>query len=90
MNICVDEVTNCAILELQDRGPGIPAGRLEAIFDRFYSERPPNEEFGEHSGLGLSIARQIIQGHGGELTASNRNGACFTMSLPLAARRTAD
>ncbi len=89
-DLSVDEVTNCAVLELQDRGPGIPAGRLEAIFDRFYSERPPNEEFGEHSGLGLSIARQIIQGHGGELTASNRNGACFTMSLPLAARRIAE
>ena len=86
----IDERKNLAILDLQDRGPGIPTGRLEAIFDRFYSERLPNEAFGEHSGLGLSIARQIIRGHGGELTASNRDGACFTISLPLAVRRTAE
>ncbi len=86
----IDERKNLAILDLQDRGPGIPTGRLEAIFDRFYSERLPNEAFGEHSGLGLSIARQIIRGHGGELTASNRDGACFTMSLPLAVQRTVE
>lgn len=71
---------------LSDRGPGIPAGKLETVFDRFYSERPSDEAFGTHSGLGLSIARQIAEAHGGSLTARNRKkgGACFTLSLPLA------
>jgi two-component system sensor histidine kinase ChvG len=73
-----------AVLEFQDKGPGIPPGRLDAVFDRFYSERPSTEAFGQHSGLGLSIARQIVRGHGGDLTASNRDGACFTLTLPLA------
>jgi len=74
------------IFALCDRGPGIPAGKLETIFDRFYSERPSDEAFGTHAGLGLSIARQIAEAHGGSLTASNRKngGACFTLSLPLA------
>lgn len=71
---------------LCDRGPGIPTGKLETIFDRFYSERPSAEAFGTHSGLGLSIARQIAEAHGGSLTARNRKqgGACFTLKLPLA------
>ena len=90
IDLSVDEGANRAIVEFQDRGPGIPESRLESIFDRFYSERPSDEAFGEHSGLGLSIARQIVRGHGGELTASNRDGACFTLALPLAVRRTAE
>ncbi|MGB1864601.1 MAG: ATP-binding protein, partial [Candidatus Puniceispirillum sp.] len=59
--------------------------RLEAVFARFYSERPSGEAFGEHSGLGLSIARQIAEAHGGTLTAKNndKGGACFTLTLPL-------
>ena len=73
-----------ASLSVQDRGPGIPAGRLEDVFNRFYSERPADEAFGEHSGLGLSIAKQIAQGYGGDLTAANDEGACFTLTLPLA------
>ena len=71
-----------ACLEVCDQGPGIPEGRLNEIFNRFYSERPEGEAFGEHSGLGLSIAQQIAQGYGGDLVASNRNGACFTLTLP--------
>ena len=74
-----------AALSVQDRGPGIPAGRLEDVFNRFYSERPAGEAFGEHSGLGLSIAKQIAQGYGGELSAANNDGACFTLTLPTAA-----
>ena len=68
-----------------DQGPGIPPGKLDAIFDRFYSERPSGEKFGTHSGLGLSISRQIIEAHGGELYARNRPdgpGAHFTARLP--------
>ena len=73
-----------ASLSVHDRGPGIPAGRLEDVFNRFYSERPASEAFGEHSGLGLSIAKQIAQGYGGDLTAANDEGACFTLTLPIA------
>ena len=73
-----------ACLEVCDQGPGIPEGRLNEVFNRFYSERPEGEAFGEHSGLGLSIAQQIAQGYGGDLVASNRDGACFTLTLPRA------
>ena len=75
-----------AVLQILDEGPGIPENRLETVFHRFYSERPKGESFGDHSGLGLSIAKQIIEGHDGSLVASNRDtsGACFTLTLPLA------
>ena len=72
-----------------DEGPGIPAGKLEAVFERFYSERPAGEKFGLHSGLGLSISKQIIEAHGGTIEAENRAdssgrvlGACFVVTLP--------
>lgn len=72
-----------------DDGPGLPEGKLEAIFDRFYSERPAGEKFGTHSGLGLSISRQIVESLGGRLFAHNRVapdgsvvGALFTVRLP--------
>jgi two-component system sensor histidine kinase ChvG len=56
---------------VEDDGPGIPDHALERIFERFYTDRP-NEGFGENSGLGLSISRQIVQAHSGELWAENR------------------
>ena len=71
-----------ARLCVRDQGPGIPPGRLQEIFNRFYSERPAGEAFGEHSGLGLSIAQQIAQGYGGDLVAMNDDGACFILTLP--------
>ncbi len=77
------------VVEVEDEGPGIPANKLEDIFDRFYSERPKDEKFGTHSGLGLSISRQIVEAHGGTIAASNRTnargdviGARFTIRLP--------
>ncbi len=80
----------CVIIE--DEGPGIPENKLEAIFDRFYSERPKAEKFGTHSGLGLSIARQIIIAHRGRIWAENRKdvsgkimGARFVVVLPMVA-----
>ena len=73
-----------AEIAVQDRGPGIPPGRLEEVLNRFYTERPAGEAFGEHSGLGLSIAQQIARGYGGELVAANNDGARFTLTLPLA------
>ncbi|HYE52745.1 MAG TPA: stimulus-sensing domain-containing protein [Azospirillaceae bacterium] len=73
----------------EDEGPGIPEGKLEAIFDRFYSERPAGEAFGQHSGLGLSISKQIVEAHKGRISAANRTGADgrvlgarFTVALP--------
>ena len=60
---------------VEDQGPGIPEGKEKAIFDRFYTERPEGEKFGIHSGLGLSISRQIIAAHGGTIRAENRRGA---------------
>jgi len=78
----VDE-NDMAELAVQDRGPGIPPGRLEEVFNRFYTERPAGEAFGEHSGLGLSIAKQIAKGYGGDLVAANNDGARFTLTLPI-------
>lgn len=58
-------------VRIEDQGPGIPESRLETIFERFYSERPAHESYGGHSGLGLSIARQIVTAHGGTIRAEN-------------------
>ena len=56
---------------VEDDGPGIPDHALEHIFERFYTDRP-SERFGQNSGLGLSISRQIVQAHGGKMWAENR------------------
>jgi two-component system sensor histidine kinase ChvG len=80
-----------AMIEMvvEDDGPGIPEAKLEHIFDRFYSERPQGERFGQHSGLGLSISRQIVQALKGSIAAENRVdtsgkvlGARFVVRLP--------
>jgi two-component system sensor histidine kinase ChvG len=75
------------VIEVEDNGPGIRAENIERIFERFYTDRP-EEGFGQNSGLGLSISRQIIEAHGGTLTAHNlsapRHGAVFVMRLPAA------
>ena len=79
-------------ISVEDDGPGIPPGKLEHVFDRFYSERPAGEQFGQHSGLGLSISRQIVEALKGRISAENRRddagrvvGARFTVRLPKAA-----
>ncbi len=76
-------------IAVEDEGPGIPASKLEHIFDRFYSERPAGERFGQHSGLGLSISRQIVEALKGRISAENRAGvdggavgARFLVRLP--------
>ncbi len=70
---------------IHDNGVGIPEANLDTIFNRFYSQRPNNEAFGHHSGLGLSIARQIAEAHGGKLYAGNsqKKGAIFFLELPI-------
>jgi two-component system, OmpR family, sensor histidine kinase ChvG len=83
------ELAGTVEITIDDEGPGIPEGKLEHIFDRFYSERPKDERFGQHSGLGLSISRQIVEALRGRITAENRRdwrgrvqGARFTVCLP--------
>jgi two-component system, OmpR family, sensor histidine kinase ChvG len=75
---------------VEDEGPGIPEDNLETIFERFYTERPAGHGFGDNSGLGLSIAQQIVTGMGGRIWAENREGvggvpagARFTVALPV-------
>jgi two-component system, OmpR family, sensor histidine kinase ChvG len=58
-------------IAVEDEGPGIPQENLERIFERFYTDRP-QESFGQNSGLGLNISRQIVVAHGGRLWAENR------------------
>src|SRR5207244_13568873 len=63
------------LVTVEDQGPGIPDEKLTAIFDRFYTERPLGEQFGTHSGLGLSISKQIVEAHRGMIWAENRKDA---------------
>ncbi len=78
------------IAVVDDDGPGMPADNLETVFERFYTSRPKGAAFGGNSGLGLSIARQIIEAHNGRIWAENREkdgqvvGARFSVALPAA------
>ena len=78
-------------VRIDDDGPGIPPENLETVFERFYTARPKGTAFGANSGLGLSIVRQIVEAHGGRVTAANRPdgsggvaGARFEVALPAA------
>lgn len=89
IGVSVRRVETQAEVVFEDEGPGIPEEKREAVFDRFYSERPAGEVFGTHSGLGLSISRQIIEAHGGSIRVENRHGpdggvqgARFIVALP--------
>lgn len=81
--------TRCVVY-IEDNGPGIQAEDIDRIFERFYTDRPESEGFGQNSGLGLSISRQIAEAHGGSLRAENiidsegttLLGARFILSLP--------
>lgn len=77
-----------AIICVNDQGPGVLLELRESIFTRFYSQRPEDEQFGQHSGLGLAIARNIAEGHGGTVTVQDRSdggaGSCFEITLPVA------
>ena len=68
-------------LTVSDTGPGIPAPQLPLIFDRFYKADASRRQAGG-SGLGLSIVKAIIEGHGGRIAARNDNGAVFEITLP--------
>jgi two-component system sensor histidine kinase ChvG len=76
---------------VDDDGPGIPPDAIEKIFSRFYTKRPQGSAFGNNSGLGLAISRQIVASHGGVIWAENRTnekgdriGARFVVELPTA------
>ena len=73
-------------LSVADQGPGVPAENRGDVFRRFYSQRPEAEDFGRHSGLGLSIAGAIVEAHGGGITVGETpgGGATFTVTLPMA------
>ena len=79
---------DCCIV-VADRGPGIPPAHLERVFDRFFSYRPGDPSSSRnHTGLGLSIARTIVRGLGGTITAANRpdGGSRFEIRIPIASR----
>jgi two-component system, OmpR family, sensor histidine kinase ChvG len=91
IRIAASRQSGYVVVTVDDDGPGIPESKLKAIFERFYSERPEGEKFGMHSGLGLSISKQIVEGHRGTIAAENRRrrdgtvaGARFTVRLRAA------
>ena len=88
--VALQRAAGRVIATVSDSGPGIPQENLETIFERFYTSRPKGAAFGGNSGLGLSIARQIVEAHNGTLKAQNRVvdgkvvGAIFLLFLPEA------
>ena len=70
INISLSKSNNFVIIQIDDEGPGIPDKKRQTIFERFYTERP-DQAYGQHSGLGLSICRQIIDSHRGSIFAEN-------------------
>lgn len=76
------------LVSVEDEGPGVPPSERETVFRRFHSVRPEGESFGKHSGLGLAIARSIVEGHQGRIAIGDRDdaasGARFDVYLPLA------
>lgn len=88
VTVTVSTETEMIVVTVMDEGPGI-TGDVSRIFQRFYTDRPETESFGNHSGLGLSISKQIVDAHKGTIKAANRtdrSGAVFTVSLPRARR----
>ena len=85
IDIIATTTENEAIIEIKDQGPGIPKENLGKIFERFYTYRPEEKSFGNNSGLGLSICKQIIKSLNGTIIATNRleGGSVFTVTLPL-------
>ena len=77
---------NRVLIVVEDTGPGIPEAALKKVFKRFYSDRPVTH-FGNNSGLGLSISKQIVEAHGGVIWAENiRPTQADITSEPLGAR----
>ena len=85
IRIAATAIDNIVIVTVDDDGPGISESAREAIFERFHSDRPESE-FGRHSGLGLAIARAIVEAHDGTIRAQDRGkgqqGASFVVTFP--------
>jgi two-component system sensor histidine kinase ChvG len=83
VEITASRVNGDVSVTVEDEGPGVPAEAREAIFNRFHSIRPEGEAFGRHSGLGLAIAKAIVDGHDGRIVTGDRRdgrqGARFAM-----------
>ena len=88
VQIVATRIEDQVILRVEDQGPGVPEEAREAIFRRFHSDRPDGEAFGRHSGLGLAIAKAIVEGHDGTIGVEPREGgargASFVVRLPAA------
>ncbi|QFT77133.1 HAMP domain-containing sensor histidine kinase [Erythrobacter sp. THAF29] len=88
IEVLVENDGACVSVTVCDSGPGIPEESREKVFHRFHSVRPEQEDFGNHSGLGLAIARAIAEAHDGSLVAEARSdgaqGACIRLRLPAA------
>ncbi|MGJ8611632.1 MAG: sensor histidine kinase, partial [Octadecabacter sp.] len=93
IRVWVRKRQNRVLVVVEDTGPGIPEGALQKVFQRFYSQRPENQ-FGDNSGLGLAISKQIVEAHGGVIWAENIRptdadigseplGARFVVGLPV-------
>jgi two-component system sensor histidine kinase ChvG len=86
IRIAVETGDSTVTILVDDDGPGVPESEREAIFGRFHSVRPEQEDFGRHSGLGLAIARTILDGHNGTIQVEDRpdgaSGARFRITLP--------
>ncbi|MGF1502502.1 MAG: stimulus-sensing domain-containing protein [Paracoccaceae bacterium] len=91
ITVTVEHESAVVRVSVLDEGPGVPPENLETIFTRFYTERPDSEDFGQHSGLGLSISKQIVEAHDGRIWVENCPdpddpdivlGARFTFELP--------
>jgi two-component system sensor histidine kinase ChvG len=86
VSINLSQIRNKIIMIIEDNGPGIQAENLDRVFERFYTDRAEQDGFGQNSGLGLSISRQIVEAHGGKIRAQNRRdgirGARFVVMLP--------
>ena len=83
ISIEIGELENDFLLIFKDQGQGFKEKNIENIFKRFYSNRP--EKFGEHSGLGLNIVKNLVELHDGEIVASNRidkEGAMIEIRFP--------
>lgn len=86
IRVWVRKRDNRVLIVVEDTGPGIPDSALSKVFQRFYSERPEHQ-FGNNSGLGLAISKQIVEAHGGVIWAENiRPTEADITSEPLGAR----
>ncbi|MBS0476911.1 MAG: sensor N-terminal transmembrane domain-containing protein [Proteobacteria bacterium] len=87
VEITLERMEDHVNLGVRDQGPGIPPDAREKVFERFHSLRPSEEDFGSHSGLGLAIARTIVEAHDGTLVATDRDdgqpGAFLVAELPI-------